>query len=91
MHRPWDARRFKSIYTILPTRGVKKEVLYKHEGLVLTVRETAARLRISRTLTYEGIKSGEIPSVKVGRRILIPRLALEHLLGQWATGGAKHE
>ena len=91
MHRPWDTRRFKSIYTILPIPGVKKEVLQQHEGLVLTVRETAAILRISRTLTYEGIKSGEIPSIKIGRRLLIPRSGLEHLPGQWAAGGAKHE
>lgn len=50
---------------------------------VLTVLETARMLRISRTLAYEGIARGEIPSVRIGRRILVPthRLVLE-LLGE---------
>lgn len=50
---------------------------------VLTVPETARMLRISRTLAYEGIARGEIPSVRIGRRILVPthRLVLE-LLGE---------
>lgn len=48
--------------------------------IVLTVDECADTLRISRPQAYLGIKRGEIPFIKVGRRILIPRAALEKLL-----------
>lgn len=36
--------------------------------------------RLGRSATYDAIKRGEIPSVRIGRRILIPREALERLL-----------
>lgn len=50
------------------------------EKVVLTVDECAAYLRISRPQAYLGVKTGQIPSIKVGRRILVPRQALENLL-----------
>lgn len=47
---------------------------------VLTVQETSRLLRLGRNATYEAIRRGEIPSLRVGRRIVIPRAALERLL-----------
>lgn len=47
---------------------------------VLTVEEAQQRLRISRNAAYSAVERGEIPSVKIGRRILIPRAAFERLL-----------
>jgi len=35
---------------------------------------------ISRGLIYEAINTGQIPSIRIGRRILIPRSGLERLL-----------
>jgi len=49
-------------------------------ALVLTVEEVRKQLRLSRGLMYEAIHTGQIPSIRVGRRILIPRVALDHLL-----------
>jgi excisionase family DNA binding protein len=49
--------------------------------LTLTVVETAKLLGIGRTLCYERVRSGEIPSLRIGRRVVIPRAALEKLLG----------
>ncbi len=49
--------------------------------LVLTVEETAEVLRISRGSAYEGIRTGEIPHVRIGRTIRIPRHALLTFLG----------
>ena len=46
----------------------------------LTVEETARYLGISRNSAYAGVKSGDIRSVRVGARILIPRAALQKLL-----------
>ena len=52
------------------------------EKLTLTVQETAEMLGISRNSAYQGVMTGEIPHIKVGKRILIPRLALERMLGK---------
>ena len=51
-----------------------------NEPLTLTVEDAAKALGISRTLAYEAIRRGEIPSVTIGRRILVPRSALVRLL-----------
>lgn len=50
------------------------------ERLTLTVEESAQLLGISRSLAYDAIRRGEIPHIKIGNRILIPRSALERLL-----------
>ncbi len=50
------------------------------EKQTLTVEEAAKMLGISRNSAYEGVRSGEIPSIKVGRRLLVPRTALERFL-----------
>ena len=49
-------------------------------GPVLTVEEAAAYLRISRGLAFAAVRDGSLPSVRIGRRILIPRRQLEALL-----------
>jgi excisionase family DNA binding protein len=46
------------------------------ERLLLTVVEAAAALGISRSCLYPRLDS-EIPTVRVGRRVLIPRQWLE--------------
>ena len=51
---------------------------------VMTVKEVQADMRLSRNAVYEAIARKEIPSIKVGRRILIPRVQYERLL----AGGA---
>jgi excisionase family DNA binding protein len=43
---------------------------------VLTVDETAKFLRISRGLAFEAIGRGDLPAVRVGRRLLVPRARL---------------
>ena len=50
-------------------------------GPVLTVDEAAAYLRISRGLAFAAVRDGTLPSLRIGRRILIPRRALDLLLG----------
>ena len=44
--------------------------------LVYTVEEAATLLRISRTLAYDAAASGELPTVRVGRRLLVQKAAL---------------
>jgi excisionase family DNA binding protein len=47
---------------------------------VLTLSETAAVLRISRGSAYEAARRGEIPTIQIGRRLLVPLEALEKML-----------
>jgi len=47
---------------------------------VLTVTETAQLLRLARNTCYAAVKRGAIPSLRIGRRLLIPRDALERML-----------
>jgi excisionase family DNA binding protein len=55
---------------------------------VLTVSETARLLRISRGAAYEAIRTGQIPSLRIGRRILVPTSLLLRLLGAEAQNGS---
>lgn len=48
--------------------------------LVLTVSEAAKLLRISRASAYQAARTGELPTIRIGRRLLIPRAALERLV-----------
>ncbi len=55
--------------------------------LTYTVTEAAALLGISRTSAYECVRRGEIPSLTLGRRVVISRVVLERLL----DGGLDHD
>lgn len=48
--------------------------------LCITVPEAADMLGISRNFAYELVKRQELPVVKFGKRLLIPRVALERML-----------
>lgn len=48
----------------------------------LTVEQTAAVIGIGRAAAYRAVNSGQIPSIRVGRKILIPRQKLADLLGE---------
>ena len=47
---------------------------------VLTVKEVQHELKLSKNGVYEAIGRGEIPSIRIGRKILVPRSALDRLL-----------
>ena len=47
---------------------------------VLTVSEVADLVGISRSLAYQLVARGEIPFLRFGRRIVIPREAVDSLL-----------
>lgn len=59
------------------------------DSLVLTPNEVARLLRIGRSTCYEGIRQGVIPSLRIGRRILVPKGALLKMLEQ-AAGNSRH-
>ena len=52
------------------------------ESPVMTVEEAAEVLRISRNSAYEAVKRGEIPSMRFGRLIRVPRAAIQKMVGE---------
>ena len=58
------------------------------ETLTYTVEEAARLLGVGRGTAYAAVKAGEIPSVRIGRRVLIPRHSLLALVAS-DTGGAE--
>ena len=48
----------------------------------MSVPEAAELLGISRNNAYELVKRGELPSIKLGKRKLVPRIALENKLAE---------
>ena len=57
------------------------------ERLALSVEEAGALLGISRDLAYDLVACGTIPSVRLGRRLVVPRRALEAALDRLADAG----
>lgn len=58
------------------------------DAAALTIAEVAAVLGVDARTVSTGIKDGTIPSVRLGRRVLIPR---EKFLAMWTadSGGAR--
>ena len=54
----------------------------EHDSMTVTIREAAKLLGISRNLCYDAVAKGQIPAVRVGRRLLVPRVALQNLLAE---------
>ena len=48
--------------------------------LVLSVGEAATLLGISRAHAYELVARGELPHLRLGRRVVVPKHAIEALL-----------
>jgi excisionase family DNA binding protein len=57
------------------------------ERQTLTVQEAAEVLGIGKNTAYAAVGRGEIPSVRFGKKIVIPRDGIEQLLGQ-GTGSS---
>ncbi|WP_156755005.1 helix-turn-helix domain-containing protein [Actinokineospora pegani] len=49
-------------------------------ALTYTVDEVAELLKISRASAYAAVRSGALPSVRLGRRWLVPRARLAQFL-----------
>ena len=50
------------------------------ERLTYSIPETAAKLGIGINSCYAAAKSGQIPTIKIGDRVLVPRIALDNML-----------
>ncbi len=63
-----------------PASSPKPQMLIPQTALRMLCHRTGAA--ISRTTFYRWLASGKIPSIRLGARIFIPRLAIESLIEQ---------
>ncbi|MFF4195178.1 helix-turn-helix domain-containing protein [Nonomuraea sp. NPDC001831] len=47
----------------------------------MTVTEAAALLDLHRDVAYDAVRRGDLPSLRIGRKILIPTAKLAAMLG----------
>ena len=57
------------------------------ECLTVSVVEAGRLLGYSRNTAYEAIQRGELPVIKFGRKMRVPKAALERLLTGTGTAG----
>ena len=50
------------------------------QTLVYAVPEAGKLLGLGRAGSYEAVKRGELPVIKIGRRLMVPKAALHNLL-----------
>jgi excisionase family DNA binding protein len=72
--------------TVIPTedpmaKARKPEIPRAETQPVLSVKEAAALLHINEKTAYAAIARDEIPSVRFGKRVLVPTAALRKMLG----------
>jgi excisionase family DNA binding protein len=60
------------------------------EPLLLTVRDVEVALQLGRTRTYELVRSGAIPVLRVGRAVRVPREALRRWIDEQCTAPHAH-
>lgn len=63
------------------TPPIDLEWLRAATAAAITRRQTAQVLGVDERTVTRAIEAGEIPSLQVGRRVLVPRLPLLRLLG----------
>ena len=57
------------------------------DRLTVTVPEAAQLLSISRSTAYAAAKAGQLPTLRLGRRLVVPVPALRDLLGLQRPNG----
>jgi excisionase family DNA binding protein len=66
-------------------------VMANGEKLVYTVEEAGRLLDLGRSGAYEAARRGDLPTIRIGRRLLVPKSALDRLLSQAGQHTAKAE
>lgn len=59
--------------------------------LLVSVPEAARLLGVGTTFGWALVRSGEMPSIKLGRRVLVPRAVLERLASTYEPDGNDQE
>ena len=67
--------------------GLKREEVLPMESLLLKPEEVAQVLKLGRTRTFQLMSSGELPVVRIGRSVRVPKDQLEQWVRSRTTGG----
>jgi len=67
-------------------QGAITRLARRGEPLVFSIPETASLLGISRALAYDLARRGELPTMQLGRRRVVPRTALAAFVAATTTG-----
>ena len=59
---------------------ITKTPIESAQRRVLSIEEAGRLLGLSRAAAYAHAKAGTIPVIRLGRRVLVPKAALERLL-----------
>lgn len=60
----------------------------EHECLTVGIEEAARILGYSRNTAYAAAKRGELPTIRLGRKLRVPRAALLRMLNAPTDGGS---
>jgi excisionase family DNA binding protein len=58
------------------------ELSKKKDKLTLTVEEAGRKVGLGRSAAYGAVRRGEIPVVRIGRKLFVPEKALEMWLAE---------
>jgi len=58
----------------------------EEKRLTITVEQAGRILGISRGLAYQMAREGRIPTIRFGKRLVVPKWAIEHLLQEPQEG-----
>jgi excisionase family DNA binding protein len=65
---------------LLLETGKEREMEGEAARRTYSVAEAGKLLGIGRNQTYDAIKRGEVPAIRIGKRLLVPKAALDRLL-----------
>ncbi|MER8744197.1 helix-turn-helix domain-containing protein [Mesorhizobium sp. M1004] len=65
-----------------PANGASFEMNTNTELLVMSVPEAGAKLGLSRNGSYEAAARGDIPTIRIGKLIKVPKAAFERMLAR---------
>lgn len=64
----------------MPTQALTTAVPNPEERPVLTIEEVCPILGFSRSSAYLAAQRGDIPTIRIGRRVMVPTAALRRML-----------
>ena len=56
------------------------EKLDKERALTISVERAGELLGLSRNSVYAAVRNGQLPVLKIGKRLLVPKIQLDRLL-----------
>jgi excisionase family DNA binding protein len=68
-----------SAFSFLAVNKTKQH--HKEEAMTLSVEHAARLIGVSRTTAYRLVRDGELPGIRVGRRVLVLKKPLMEMLG----------